>query len=136
MNPDAPDFSAFETLGRFTSYPAADNLDVQKENQTHICITTGGEQRVVDVGIYWERNRSMPVPGAASLICCIKDQEGLVSNPEEQCSEEILYLSDAIDKKKHLSGVSVSNLVELSNEQQRLLIIGSFFDGGVGVCYT
>ena len=130
----------FTLIGKFSTNYSIDNMEFHSETENEFCFTAGGGQRGIDPGIYLEHDRFTTVPSAVSKICCVKSG-GVVQNPSEDCREEILHQTDAKDKKHHVSGASVGLEIESfnwrkNNKNGKILLIGSFFDEGVGVCFV
>jgi hypothetical protein len=136
----------YRTLGYHALSYSIDNTELHSDNATHFCMANSVIQRLDEGRRVTEDWRSTRMAGGASIVCCPYTAanghaDGQRGVDAAGCREEVLFLSDGKNMNVQ-TGISVA--VALDNagawsgrdSSTRLVLTGSWYDGGVGVCWV
>jgi hypothetical protein len=146
---------AFHTLGAFATRFPGDNLELYSQNETAICFSLSIVQRLIEPTVLVFGDPLYSTSTGASLVCCPHssgispgdtgghgDAGGDAGSTvrADACVEEVLFLDAGTSHRAH-SAVSSALVIDASSwagreEAQRLVLTGSWLDGGLGVCWV
>ena len=142
----------------FATRLPGDNVELHSQNKTMVCFSLSILQRLIEPAVLVNADPHLHTSTGASLVCCPHTSgnggggggggggnDGGVGGSfstvrADACVEEVLFLDDGVSHRAH-SAVSAALVVDAGGwagrgPGTRLVLTGSWLDGGLGVCWV